>query len=387
MASYPRVAPHISALPPQPAGKPISEVKRELGLTQVTKLASNENPHGPSLAAIAAIHRAALDIHRYPDASHFDLKQALSTHHDVQHEQIVLGNGSSELIDLLVRTYVDEEGHVLTSEGTFIAYRLSTESLGREYRSVPLNSMLQYDLDGLLRAVDEDTRLVFIANPNNPTGSTIPPRELLDFIERLDAQTHGTSPIVVIDEAYIEYVHEDHAVDSLKLLKERPSTVVLRTFSKAYGLAGIRCGYALTSREIAHHLDRVRSPFNVGSLAQAASIAVLEDRKALARNVQMNRAHREVLTTELAARGLTCAPSQANFLLVDLPVSADRVFEELLQLGIITRPMLIQGSRRHLRITIGTAEENARLIAALDQLLPRVWVHHGNVTNAMPCTR
>jgi len=368
MNSLPQVPDYITRLLPQVAGKPISAVKRELGLREVIKLASNENPLGPSERAIEAMEQAVRDAHRYPDAGQYDLRLALAEHHGLAREEVVLGNGSSELIDLLIRTYVDANSHVLTSEGSFIAYKMSTESLGREFRTVPLTAEHGYDLDAMLEAMTPQTRLVFIANPNNPTGTMVGRDELQRFIEKMDAKTGPTPPLLVLDEAYCEYIEPSLAPDSLAILKERPGTVLLRTFSKAYGLAGLRCGYALACSEIVGHLNNVRSPFNVGSIAQIAAIAALADTPYLEATIATNHKNRKALEKSLVARGFSVTPSHANFLLVDLKCDGKRIFERLLQHGVITRPVGVYGLPNCLRITVGTAAENARLLDAVDAI-------------------
>ena len=376
MSPLPLVPDYIARLLPQVAGKPISAVKREFGLRRVIKLASNENPDGPPMGAIAAIEKAARDVHRYPDAGQYDLKHALATRHRLTTDEILLGNGSSELIDLLVRTFVGPDSHVLTSEGTFIAYKMSTEALGRDYRTVPLTADLGHDLDALVEALTPETKLVFVANPNNPTGTLLDADALTRFVTAMDAKMGANPPLLVLDEAYYEFIDPALAPDTLTLLANRPRTVLLRTFSKAYGLAGIRCGYALTSNEVAGHVEKVRSPFNVGSLAQCAAVAALEDDLFLARTAANNQRNRAALASALSDRGFTVHPSHTNFLLVNLGREAKPVFDALLARGIITRPMGVYGMATSLRFTVGTAEQNRQLLTAIDAIFgfaPNRW--------------
>ena len=365
----PIVADHIARIKPFVPGRPISAVKRELGLSRVTKLASNENPLGPSPKARAALSASVQDLHRYPDAGNFELRAAIGRHTGVDPAAIAPGNGTTELISLLISAFVLPDTEILTSESTFVAYKLGASVSGRRIVEVPLAADRGYDLDAMARAVTPATRLIFIANPNNPTGSLLSTEELQSFVDAVDARCGEDRPLIVFDEAYIEYVDPEDAPDTLSILNARPRTIILRTFSKAHGLAGLRCGYALATPELVGHLDRVRSPFNVNALAQSACIAALEDEAHLLRTRRTNAALRQALISQLTDRGLSVTPSHANFVLVDVNRSAETVFQELLREGVITRPASVMGFPSSLRISVGNARECRLLLSALDTVL------------------
>jgi histidinol-phosphate aminotransferase len=360
------VAEHIARLVPYAPGKPVSEVQRELGLEVAIKLASNENPLGPSPKALAAVRQAATEMHRYPDGGCYYLRRALAEKFGVAPGELLLGNGSNELLELLIHAFVLPGTHMVTSASTFVIYKLATQARGRAYREAALGPDRGYDLAALARSVDPDTRLVFIANPNNPTGTHIGADAMARFIAEMDARTEGDPPILVLDEAYHEYVDAPDAPDSMAILRDRPRTVILRTFSKAYGLAGIRCGYGFASPDIVEQINRIRAPFNVNSLAQVAAIAALGDDEFLARAVAVNREGKAWLMGELTTRSLGVTPSQTNFLLVDFHTEARPIFQALMTHGVITRPMGGYGLPTCLRISVGLPEDNATLVAAID---------------------
>ena len=365
----PLVADHIARIRPFVPGRPISAVKRELGLSQVVKLASNESPLGPSPRAKAALNHAMDDLSRYPDAGHFDLRAALAAHTGMDPKSIAPGNGTTELITLLVRAFVLPGTEVLTSEGTFVAYKLGAHIAGRRILEVPLTKDHGYDLDAMVQAVTPATRLVFIANPNNPTGTLLSAEALERFVQAVDARCPDDPPVIVFDEAYIEYVHPSLVPDTQSILNKRARTVILRTFSKAYGLAALRCGYALATPELVGHLDRVRAPFNVNALAQAACTQALADQTHLNRIRRANATLRDSLARRLTERGLRVTPSHTNFLLVDVQQSADDVFNALMQKGIITRPATVMGFPTSLRVSVGTPRECRQFLQALDAVL------------------
>jgi histidinol-phosphate aminotransferase len=365
------VGPHIEALVPYAPGKPIEEVQRELGLSEVVKLASNENPLGPSPKAVAAIRAALGKLSYYPDGGGYYLKGELSSRLGVPREQLMLGNGSNELIELLIRTFVAPGENVVTSLGTFIIYRLVCRACDREIRESPLTEGLAYDLGAMAELVDEKTKLVFIANPNNPTGTLVTGTELAAFIEVMDARAGDEKPILILDEAYTEYADADDYPDALALIASRPRTVLMRTFSKAYGLAGFRCGYGVSSPEVVNYVNRVRAPFNVNNLALVGAQAALGDQAFLDRSVALNNQEKARLQVAFSERGLTVTPSQTNFLLVDFGRPAREVFEGLMKLGVIVRPMAAYGLMTHQRITIGTEDENTKLLAAIDAFQSR----------------
>jgi histidinol-phosphate aminotransferase len=367
----PDIGKHILDIKPYSPGKPIEEVKREYGLSEAIKLASNENPLGPSPKAKAAIEEALSNLHLYPDGSGYYLKRALSERLSVPHEGIILGNGSNELIELITRTFMSLPGlNAVTSECTFVVYRIIMQACDVELRETPMTADMRYDLSAMANAVDANTRLIFIANPNNPTGTYVTQQELDAFIDDVDGRCAGDPPIIVLDEAYTEYITEDDYPDGLALMRRRPRTMLLRTFSKAYGLAGIRLGYGVAEPRLWDRVNRIRQPFNVNSLALVGGLAALDDHDFLRRARGINEEGKAFLSTELKARGFNVVPSQTNFILVDFQRDAAEVFEALLREGTIVRPMKGYGLPTSARISIGLPEENRRLIEALDRVFP-----------------
>jgi len=356
-------------LKPYEAGKPIEEVERELGIKNAVKLASNENAYGPSPKALAAAQQALGKIHLYPDAASHELRRALSARLGVDPSAIVLGNGSNELLGLFVRTFVQAFDNVVGSAGSFIAYKIVTRAADRTYREAPLGADLGFDLDEMAALVDDKTRIVFIANPNNPTGTFISADALQRFIDVIDRKAGPEGPaLVVLDEAYLEFVDRADAPDGLAFFRRRPRTIVSRTFSKAYGLAGLRVGYAVMDPELASYINRVREPFNVNLIGQIAATAALADDAWVAETTAAIRADRKKLTSALSELGLTVTPSQGNFVLVDVGDAA-RVHDGLLRRGYIARPQAASGLPRHLRVTVGRPEENLGFVRALDDVL------------------
>ena len=351
----------VEALKPYEAGKPIEEVARELGVTNAVKLASNENPLGPSPKAIQAMQQELGSVHRYPDSNQHRLRQRLSEIHGVDARELVLGNGSNEVLELLVRTFATPEHHIVFAHPSFVVYRMAAMAHGIPFTPVPLSNW-QYDVDALLAAVTERTRLLFIANPNNPTGTYITKPAMSRLLEELPPQV-----ILVLDEAYIEYVDADDFPDGLTLRSLRERLVICRTFSKIFGLAALRVGYAVLPAQLADYVNRVRAPFNVSSLAQVAALAALDDQEHVAHSCSENQRGRNWLGEQLTALGLDAIPSQANFVLVDLGRPASPVYQALLAKGVIVRPL---GPLTNcLRITVGTREENERLVASLKEVL------------------
>ena len=356
---------YLNLIPYVP-GKPVSETERELGIQGCIKLASNENPLGPSPKAMQAVSAALKNCHDYPDASCFYLKQRLAAFLDVAQEQIIVGNGTNELIEMVLRTCMRPGENLVNANPSFVVYRLVTQAMGQEVRDVPLRDM-RFDLPAMARAMDDKTKLVFIANPNNPTGTYVTRRELDEFLRSIPEQV-----LVVLDEAYFEYVVADDFPNGLDYLSRRERLLVMRTFSKCYGLAGLRVGYAVGQPQLIDYMNRGRQAFNVNSLAQVAALAALDDVTHVQRTRTLNRQQMDWLQVELVRRGFGVVPSQANFLLVDLHRDARAFFNELLQQGIIVRPMGGPGGYgmpTHVRITVGTVEQNQRLVAAVDHVL------------------
>jgi histidinol-phosphate aminotransferase len=365
---------HVRALSPYQPGKPLKELERELGVTDVIKLASNENPLGPSPLALAAMRRSLQESWLYPDGSGHELKHGLAKHLGVQPRQLTLGNGSNDLLVLLAEAFLTPDSNAVFSQYGFAIYALVTQAAGARGRAVPAfpaetplrpgRQPLGHDLDAMARAVDTDTRLVFLANPNNPTGTWLDRGELRRFVASIPAST-----LIVLDEAYFEFGLPLGCQDGITWLGEHPNLVVLRTFSKAYGLAGMRVGYGVSHPGVADILNRVRQPFNVGSVAMDGALAALQDSLHVARGVVLASEGREYLTRELHSLGLTVIPSAANFVTVSVPGSGARVYEQLLHQGIIVRPLAGYGLPQYLRISTGTQAHNERLIAALRNCL------------------
>ncbi len=354
---------HIRGLVPYPPGKPLSELERELGVSKAIKLASNENALGPSPKAMAAIQAALPELHRYPDGGAFYLKRRLATHLGVDASQLLLGNGSNEIIELLIRTFCTPDAGVLTSECTFVVYKLIATAAGAPFEAVPMRDHT-FDTDAIAARVTDQTRIVFLCNPNNPTGTMFGQQALDRFVD-----TISDDVILVLDEAYWEYVPEDARVDAMALLARRPRTVVLRTFSKAYGLAGVRVGYGITSAELADYVNRVRQPFNVNHLGQVACQAALDDQEHVDQVVALTRDGLANIAAGLEALGLRPVPTRTNFMLFDCHREAWPIYEALLQKGVIVRPMKAYGLPTFLRVNAGTHEENARFLDTLKDVL------------------
>lgn len=357
-AAVQKIAPYIP-------GKPIEELEREYGVTNIIKLASNENPLGPGPLAVAAIAKAAGEIGLYPDGNGFELKQALSRRFGCGIECITLGNGSNDVLSLLAEAYLTPDTEAVYSQYSFAVYPIVVQATGATARVAPALAdaapmPLGHDLDAMRKLVNAKTRLVFVANPNNPTGSWVASTALKAFIASLPQTT-----IVIVDEAYIEYAIDPQFPNASLWLKEFPNLVVTRTFSKAFGLAGARVGFGLSSPEVADMLNRVRQPFNVSSLGLAAACAALRDAEHLAKSVALNRDGLKQLATGFDQLLVRHYPSAGNFILIDCGKPAASIYEALLRAGIIVRPVVNYGLPNHLRITIGTHEQNERLLVAL----------------------
>ena len=363
------VAPsHVSAIAPYQPGKPIEELAREYGLdpARIVKLASNENPLGMPASAQAAIAQAVAGLGRYPDAAGFELKAALSERYGVPQDWLTLGNGSNDILEIVALALLEPGASVVYSRHAFVVYRLATQARGARHVMVPTHD-LGHDLNAMLEAIAPDTRLVYIANPNNPTGTFLS-RETIETFLAAVASRHGTRVTVVLDEAYNEYLEPEQRFDSVALVRKYPNLLVSRTFSKAYGLAGLRVGFAVAQPALTDLLNRVRQPFNVNSLAQVAAIAALKDTEFLERSFQVNREGKVQLQTAFDHLKLTYVPSYANFVLVKVGDAA-RINLELLKRGVIVRPVAGDGLPEWLRVSIGLPEENARFISALTEIL------------------
>ncbi|NRR30921.1 histidinol-phosphate transaminase [Oxalobacteraceae bacterium] len=359
---------YVRAIAPYQAGKPIAEVAREFGLNEdaIVKLASNENPFGVPASAKEAMIAAAAELGRYPDANGFDLKAALAKRYDVPADWITLGNGSNDILEIAAHAFVERGQAVVYAQYSFAVYALATQGVGARHIVVPAKAY-GHDLPAMLAAIDADTRLVFIANPNNPTGTFIPAAEIEAFLKQVPANV-----VVVLDEAYNEFLAPEHQYESTAWVKQYPNLLVSRTFSKAYGLAGLRVGFAIAQPGLTDLMNRIRQPFNVNSMAQAAAIAALNDKEFLAKGAANNAAGYQQFTEAFEALGLEYVPSYGNFVLVkvgkDLAAGA-RINLALLKQGVIVRPVGNYGLPEWLRISIGLPQENAVLIAALTKAL------------------
>ena len=356
------VHPDIAALSPYVPGKPVEELQRELGLTRVIKLASNENPLGPSPKAMAVINEGVATLHRYPDGGAFRLRQAIADRWKVSAEQVILGNGSDEILGLLARTFLSPGDEAVMADQTFVMYKMEVMAAHGKAVLVPL-AQWRHDVMAMAAAITERTRLLFLCNPNNPTGTMVSADEVTRLLARVPEHV-----VIVFDEAYFEYVRSSEFPDSMAYVKRGRNAIVLRTFSKIYGLAGLRIGYGVTTPEIANFLNRVRPPFNANSLAQRAALAALDDDEHVANSRAVNQTGMDQVVNGLRTLGLAPIASETNFVYFDVGRDGRRVFDALLRQGVIVRH--IEG--RMIRVTIGQAEENKTFLAALEQVLQAV---------------
>lgn len=357
------VCKNVLTVKPYVPGKPIEETKRQLGLKEVVKLASNENPFGPSPKAVAAMQKSLSGVNRYPDAQGYYLKKRLARHFGLSAENFVLGNGSDEIIDVLIKTFVEPDENIVTSDTTFLEYEIIAAVNNRQVKKAPLR-YFKYDLGAILKLVDKKTKLVFIANPNNPTGTYVTKYEVADFLSALPKQV-----IVVFDEAYDTFIDVDDYPDSLSYLRRKKKVIILRTFSKAYGLAGLRLGYAIADPELVSYMERVRQPFNVNILAQAAGLAAIDDRDFLKKTRKLTLEGKDFIYQELSKMGLGYVPSVANFILIDVEKDGREVFKSMLKFGVIVREMSQYGLKNFIRLTIGSRKENQRSVRVLRKVL------------------
>jgi histidinol-phosphate aminotransferase len=354
------VKPHIRDLAPYKPGKPMEELERELGIAHSIKLASNENPLGPSPKAVEAMREAAGKVNRYPDGASFALRGKLAARLGVQTNQLVFGTGADEILELIAKTLIGPGDEVVYAWPSFAMYPIVIKGMGATGVPVPLTSDFVHDLDAMAAAVTDKTRVVMICNPNNPTGTSVGAEAFSAFVKELPADV-----VLAVDEAYFEFVRREDYPDVVALIKKRPGTIVLRTFSKVYGLAGTRIGYGIVDSELASYLERARHPFNVNSLAEVAALAALDDAEHAEKTLAMNAAGIDYLTAEFEKLGIETWPTDANFILAKTGAG---IFDALLTRGIIIRPMAGFGLPDHTRISIGLPEENERLINAITEL-------------------
>ncbi len=357
---------NVRAIAPYVPGKPISETARELGISEadILKMASNESPIGPSPKALEAIRGALDDLHYYPDGSGYELKRKLSARLGLAPESFVLGNGSNDVLELVARAFLTRDDSAVHSQHAFVVYPLAIQAIGARAIEVPARGY-GTDLDAMARAVRDDTKIVFLANPNNPTGTFNGWDEIQAFVRKIPPRV-----VVVVDEAYGEYLPDELASSTPRWLAAHPNLVVARTLSKAYGLAGLRVGFSFSHPDIADLMNRVRQPFNVNHLAMVAACAALDDREFIARARAVNAAGMKQLEKGLARLGLEYIPSRGNFITVRVG-NAKGIYERLLRDGVIVRPIAGYGMPGHLRVTIGLPEHNERFLAALGRAIAK----------------
>ncbi len=354
------VKPYVAELDPYQPGKPIEELEREFGIRGSVKLASNENPLGPSPKAVEAMRAAAEGVNRYPDGSSFRLREALSRRLGIEPNQLVFGTGADEVIGLIAKSFLGPGDEAVFAWPSFAMYPIAVNGMGATPVPVPLDANLVHDLPAMAAAIGERTLVILVCNPNNPTGTSVG-AEIFDRF----AAALPEGVILVVDEAYFEYVRRDDFPDSLGWVSRRPGTAVLRTFSKIYGLAGLRVGYGVMDPELAGYLERARHPFNVNLLGETAALAALDDHEHVERTLRVNREGAGILARELEALGIEVWPTDANFLLAKTGAGS---YELLLREGVIVRPLDGFGLPEHVRITIGTAKENEKLVKALQRI-------------------
>jgi histidinol-phosphate aminotransferase len=362
--NYSDLAPsYIRAIAAYQPGKPISELERELGISDIVKLASNENPLGCSPKAVAAMQEALKTIALYPDGNGFELKEALSKRYQIGHERMVLGNGSNDMLELAARAFLTVGDKAIYSDHAFVVYPLATQAVGATGISVPAINY-GHDLDAMCKAaVEHQAKLVFIANPNNPTGTFLSADKLLAFMRALPSKI-----LVVLDEAYNEYLPEECRYDSVSWMQDFPNLIISRTLSKAYGLAGARVGYAFADVQVADMMNRVRQPFNVNSLAQAAAVAALQDEEFVKQTHELNQRGMKQITQGLNKLGLEYIPSYGNFISFKIGDGL-KSYRRLLELGVIVRPIAGYAMPEYLRVSIGLESENEKFLTALKQII------------------
>ena len=355
--------PGITELSAYQPGKPVEELERELGIVDIIKLASNENPLGPSRVVIESITGQLAELARYPDGSAYQLKNKLQAKLGIDPAMVTLGNGSNDVLELVARVFLGPGLESIVSEHSFVVYPLVTKSLGAELIVIPAIDFGQ-DLNATRASIGDRTRVIFIANPNNPTGTWVDKQSLLSFLDAVPEEV-----LVVLDEAYAEYVAEPGYPNGLELVDDYPNLIVTRTFSKAYGLAGLRMGYSVSHPDIADLMNRVRQPFNVNAMSLAAALVALDDEAYLKESVRVNNEGMKMLTDACDQLGLGYIPSVGNFLTIDFGRDAMPIYERLLREGVIVRPIGVYGMPNHLRVTIGLPEENMRFIDSLKEAL------------------
>ena len=352
----------ISDLKPYVPGKPIEEVKRELGLEEVIKLASNETSVGPSPLAVEAVIKKVKNIHLYPEATSRLLREKLADKLKIDKEMIIFGNGADDILDLIGMAFINEGDEVITSETTFPAYRTAVKIMGGKFISVKLKDF-RFDLEEIAKRINEKTKMIFLCNPNNPTGTILTKDEINNFMKQIPQDI-----IVVFDEAYCDYVENKNYVNGLPFVSEGKNVIVVRTFSKIAGIAGVRVGYAIARQELISYLRRVVNPFTTNRLAQAAALASLDDEEHRKKVLSSNHEGKKYLYKALDKLGLFYVPSETNFIFVDVKEDSEVIFNKLLKKGVIIRPGKPYGCTNFIRVTIGTAYENQKFIQAIREI-------------------
>ncbi|AGB41353.1 histidinol-phosphate aminotransferase [Halobacteroides halobius DSM 5150] len=353
----------IMNIKPYVPGKPIEEVKRELGLDKVIKLASNENPLGTSPTAVEKMQERLERAHIYPDGNAYSLRAKLSSKLEVAQDQLIFGNGSDELLAYLGQTFIKSDDEVIMAETTFSEYEFTTNLMGGNLIKVPLKDY-KHDLEEMVAAITEQTKMIFVCNPNNPTGTIVTSKEVEEFLEQVPDDV-----VVVFDEAYYEYVTNDDYPETIDYLSDYDNLIILRTFSKAYGLSGLRIGYGISNPELIDYLKRVRQPFNVNEIAQVGAYSSLDDKKHLEKTLEYNNQGKEYLYQQFEELGLDYIPTESNFIIVDVEESNDQIFDKLLKEGVIIRSLSSFGYQTKIRVTVGLPEENKAFIEALKKVL------------------
>jgi histidinol-phosphate aminotransferase len=358
------VPPHILEIAPYQAGKPLEALQHELGIAEFVMLGSNENPLGPPPKAVQAMQQAVLQAHRYPDSDSFALKNALAQKHGISRSHILIGNGSDEVINLLMRTVLTPDDEIVLSQYSFIVYKLVAQAIGVKRIVVPAKADYSHDLTAMAEAVTDRTKMVILDNPNNPTGTMVNQQAFDAFMQRVPPHV-----IVISDEAYDDYVEAEDFPQTLPYVQQGRWLVIMKTFSKIYGLAGLRIGYALAPEGLVDAANRIRAPYNVNAVSQAAALAALSDAEHVRRSRDVNDQGKRDLYKAFAELGVAYIPTQGNFVLIDCQREAAPIAQNMLRSGVIVRPVTGYGLPHHLRVSIGTSEQNARLIAALGQAL------------------
>ena len=360
-----QIKPHLKNLNPYPPGKTINEIKKELGISgKVYKLNSNENPLGPSPKVIETLKNCLLEVHHYPEASYQELKEFLAKKWDVLPEQIILGNGSNEIIEFLFKSIINPDDEIIISKPSFLMYEKFAEIYGAKIKLIPLTKDFKHNFAEILKNISKRTKIIFLDHPHNPSGSVLNRKDWQDFLKNLPSYI-----LTVIDEAYGEFIEDPSIPLGIEFLKNGYKVLILRTFSKAYGLAGLRLGYGISFIELSKVLDSVRQPFNINLLAYKAGLTVLQDKEYIEKSISLVKEGRKYLTEKLTSFGFKVYPSQANFIMVDFGEKAEKIYQELLKRGILVRPLKAYGFSNALRISIGLPEENKILVENIKYIL------------------